>query len=334
MTDLSLKVALENGGPDYLGVDPPNSQFLCWCTKTTRDDFQNAIWGAPDTQFYELCADVGVGTKCTSCLLDAEAIYDETSRHSAARGNKSSKSNRAEKRGVKRIVYDWLDRISPRVAVPLRGIVPILTGDGVSTIASVANSVSRSIGPRSPHFAVRFNIYDAGGRRIDSIAKTLAPGERLDHEITGPIGSAGLSTGSCRMSMIALSEGFRGSIRPHFTIKTTCSLSTVHSQGNGRRTSFVRTAVPPRGETQYLSVVNCEQEPASIQIQAVRGDEEIMRRQLSLAPYGAALVELELPKGADDTARPLIASLKSDRMVRTHAMVAAGDPARISLHHI
>jgi hypothetical protein len=204
----------------------------------------------------------------------------------------------------------------------------------VSTIVSVANSVSRAIGPRSPRFAVRLDIRDADGRCVESAAETLAPGERLDHEVPRWERGDRLSTGSCRVSMVALDSGYRGSIRPHFTIKTAQSISCVHSQGNGRRTAFVRTVEPQHGETQYLSVVNCEQETASVQIRASRDGAELMTQQTSLAPRGAALVELTVPTALRDPIKPIVAELKSDRPVRTHIVVAAGNPARISLHHI
>lgn len=316
------------------GSSASDEQILCWCEKVTRDQFREAIWNAPAAQFYDLCGSIGVGTKCTSCLLDAEAAYDEAVRQPAPRTGAVSKRQRADRRGAKRAIYEWLDRLSPRVAIPLRGIVPILTGEGVSTIVTVANSIPRAVGVRSPRFTVRLDVRAADGRKIDSIARTLSPGERLDHEISRWNAHDGLSTGSCRVLTTALEDGYRGSVRPHFTIRTPRSFSTVHSQGNGRRTAFVRTVIHPHGETQYLSVVNCEHEPAAIEVRATRDGEELMTRQVSVPPLGAALVELAVPNAQRDTSRPIVAELKANRLVRTHMVVAAGRPARISLDHV
>lgn len=312
----------------------PDADILCWCEKITRADFRNAAWNAPDEQFYDLCRSIGVGTKCTSCLLDAEAVFDEAVRQPAPKHGAAGARRQVARRGAKRIIYDWFDAWSPRVAVPLRGVVPILAGEGVSTIVTVANSVPRALGARSPRFAVRMEVRDEEGRKINAIAKTLAPGERLDHEITPWSGQGGLSTGSCRVLMRALDEGYRGSIRPHFTVRTPHSLSTVHSQGNGRRATSIRTIIRPERETQYLSVVNCEQEAASIQLRATRDGEEIVTRQVSIAPFGATLLELALPNGLRDPSRPIVAELKSNRLVRNHMVVAAGSPPRISLDHV
>ncbi len=312
----------------------PREAFLCWCEKVTHDAFRRAVSSAPEEQFYDLCRATGVGTKCTSCLLDAEAAYDEAARQPMTRIGTTAAPRRTDRLNAKRTLYAWLDRLSPRAVIPMRGIVPVLAGAGISTTVSVSNSSSRAIGAHSPRFAVQLDLRDADGRSMGSVARTLAPGERLDHEVPPWTDGEGLSTGSCRVSMKALGNGYRGSIRPHFTVKTTRSISCVHSQSNGRRTAFLRTVARPQGETQYLSVVNCEPEAASIQVRATRDGDELMIRRVTIAPLGAMLIELAVPFEQRHSSKPIVAELKSDRRLRTHIVVAAGDPARISLHHI
>ena len=53
-----------------------SNDVLCWCDKgVSHRDFVEFTLQNPEMEFGNLCEKIGVGQRCTSCLLNAEETY-------------------------------------------------------------------------------------------------------------------------------------------------------------------------------------------------------------------------------------------------------------------
>ena len=315
--------------------------YLCFCNQISAGAFQNAAILNPDATFDELCAETGLGTMCTSCLLNAETEFSAA----RVRTNPARDARRRHRRVrfSRQDVYRVFDRLAPRIPIRLRGIIPVFGGVGVRTILSIANSLPPVVGARSPDFDVSVLCRDSGGYPCFRHEERVPVGGRLDLDISdglasgnyGVHGATRIDTGSCWLSYKACAEGYRGSIRPHFKVETAAAVGSVHSINRGHRSMAVTTIAENPDETQFISAVNCTTQEVTFDVDVESHRFGARRETVEIPPRGTVLHRLPLRQLSDEVQRePLRVTARSSGDVRWHFVVAAGNPPRISMDHV
>lgn len=328
---------------DRVSIDEIRARdaYLCFCNQISADAFQNAVIRNPDATFDELRAETGLGTLCTSCLLNAETAF--IAARVRANPTRDPRRRRHRARFSRQDVYRVFDRLAPRIPIRLQGIIPVFGGVGVRTILSIANSIPPVVGARSPDFDVRVLCRDSGGRPCFRHEERVPVGGRLDLDISeglapdnhGVHGAIRIATGSCWLSYKACVEGYRGSIRPHFKVETAAAVSSVHSINRGHRRMAVTTIAENLDETQFLSAVNCTTQPVTFDVDVESRRLRARRETVEIPRRGTVLYRLPLRQLPDEVRRePVRVTARSSGEVRWHFVVAAGDPPRISMDHV
>jgi bacterioferritin-associated ferredoxin len=315
----------------------PRDAYLCFCEAITPDEFRARIAAAPDASFERICADTGVASKCTACLLNAENLFIETKRAGTiAVGDRPLVARHPGEGWSRQRLYRVVDALFPDIARTIPGIIPIVFGPGISTVLVFANTVPPVIGSRAPAFRVKVEGRDAEGRVTLRESSVVAPGGRLEIDISRGLAETArpgeLGTGACFLSYRATGRGYLGSIRPHFKVVTPRAASSVHSAGGGRENAFIETCFLNPAERQYVSAVNCTDRAANVSLSLLVDGAPISLGATELPPRGARLIAV--PRERAPEGRPFGVLARADREVRWHYLVAEGEPPRISLDHI
>jgi len=310
--------------------------YLCFCEQVTADEFRARIQTAPDASFDAVCAELGIASKCTACLLNAETIFIETARPDSGRAGAAPARKTAKAASAKQQVYRLIDAVFPKVARVVPGIIPVIAGKDIVTTVSFANTIPPVIGSRAPAFQVRVETHDAEGKVVYRDGGTVQPGGRLEFEICKGLKTSTesdeLVTGACFLTYKALQDGYIGCIRPHFKVITPISTTAVHSAGAGDCDAFMEVCFMNPNERQYVSAVNCTDKPATVTMAVLVEGERREAGAWTLPPRGARL--LPVPADMAPPGRVVGVNALSDRDVRWHYMVVSGTPPRISLDHI
>ncbi len=312
--------------------------YLCFCEEVTAEAFRDHIRAHQDQPFEDACAALGVASKCTACLLNAENEFVEAARGSAKPGETGK--HRAPQTGHDRPtgrhrIYALLDAVSPSLARRIPGIIPIIAGPGIKTTLAFSNVAPPLIGERAPAFDISIETHDSEGRLVDRVRDRVERNSRREFEVSkGISGGAvdGISTGACFLTYRAHGgSGYLGCIRPHFKVESAISVSSVHSAAGGARHAYIEARPANPAERQYVSVVNAATRPASVKVTTLVDGAPVGTGTWAVPARGARLCAV--PAGAPLDAVVGVAA-EADRPVRWHFMVAEGTPPRLSLDHI
>lgn len=314
--------------------------FLCYCREVTQDDFRHGVWRAPDRPFTALCAELGVGMKCTACLLNAENLYYAARKDRPADYAGEAKAEASEPLWSRRRLYALADAIAPSVGIVSNEVVPLLAGPGVSTTLTVANSVSTAIGSRSAPFRNTARVYDAEGKLAGTRSFAVAPGERVDLTVSDLL-NGGQNTddfvlGSCWLSRQPQGPGYRGSIRGHFSVRTPRATTAVHAQEaqkSGSRT-FMTSRLNP-DERQYVSLVNCGSRASdvTVSVSLLHGSCPSQDIPATIPVRGSVLVPLpRLGDGGNDHIH--VVTIASEQRSRYHLLIRSSDGEQLSMDHV
>lgn len=316
-------------------------EVICFSKGISFADFRDYIWSHPDATFEECCEQTGLGTACTACTPNAQEYYTVCRREQPATFKSNNPigniAGKAPIRLSKKSFYALIDRLSPKVPFLLKGVIPVFGGELFKTTVSISNAMPPNLKGKSPPFELRLEYRDHDGRILDTEYAMLDPGTRLDR-----ITSDGLSAtdgdiryGSCWIYMKATKVGHRGSIRPHFTVEGRSGATTLHSQGGGKRQAGPMMTMIGPSEEQYVSLLNCEEEPAEVEIQIDGDSGRIDTLHESLPAFGSSMVSITngLTRAINhDTL--IMVRVVSSRKVRPHLVVSDDQLGRLSLDHI
>lgn len=314
--------------------------YLCYCLDVTHDDFKRSVWRDPDLSFTDVCARLGVGTKCTACLLNAENLYYTARREQPADFHDDEGAARPKSTGWHRQrLYALVDAAAPSVGILTHEVAPVFAAPGITTTMTIANAVSRSIGARSARFKGAVMVHDATGRLLGTQSFTLPQGSRADIPVSEMLAGVpdenGYLIGSCWVKRVPEGPGYRGSIRGHFMVRTPCATTAVHAQEAqkaGTR-SFMTSRLNP-DEAQFVSLVNCGSRTSrtTVLVSLLRGD-ACKELSVDIPPRGSVLLPLPMLSDALDDHIHVVA-ITSEQRARYHLMISSGDGLRLSLDHV
>jgi len=325
---------------------PQKDAVLCYCGNGVMTaDFERAVQVDSASSFEDVCRKLGVGQKCTACLLSAENLYCTASKflvsaqsgaHFSTIGPAGSGPARLKTR-----LLGVLDKILPNLPKPRLEVSPVLVGSNLTTLLTVSNQFPPKIGARNAPVRVRLHTRNHQGKVLFRTQRVLRPGERLDIDIGESLEQSSLSDeishGSCWIRITTIGRGNVGSIRPHFVLLTNCSACNLHTQSKNGKTQALIVMRDNPSERQFVSHINLSDEQARVtcRIRPIEAPENERRLERIVAQRGADLMELPLCLVGGRPVRGLYELLfESDRLVRRHWLAASSNLDRISADHV
>ena len=331
------------------GVVAPD-ELLCYCdVGIDYATFESLTSRNPEMAFDEVCETLGVGRRCTACLLNAETAYYRASGRKVA--DKPSKGQRARRvgeggnllsgwRGWKRATYSLVDAAMPWLSLRRVEVAPIVRAPGLSTTVIVSNAFPSVLGCKSARQKIRFCCRDYEGNVFWEEVHHLEPGGRIELNASEklPYGdSRELITGSCWIYMDAVGSGYSGSTRPHFNLVTARSVTALHTQRANGPESFFITVHKRLTERQFLLHLNLKKRPIDVECTVSHVDNPEVKATFPrrIAPLGSDVFELplsELSRQWSDGYFQMHSH--TDTEVRRLLLVAGDDLTGVSADHI
>jgi bacterioferritin-associated ferredoxin len=311
-------------------------ELLCYCVGWRRDRFEAHVRADPAADFARACETSGVGMVCTSCLLNAEVVYARAKRMAPAAISGAARAAAAESWHIpsRGEIAAWLVRHSPLVPGKFESVCPAIAGPDLTTILTVSNAAPPPVGARTARFAVEVELRGADGRVAAALSGEAAPGQTWRADLGAALGAApdgDVACGSARIVLRALDRGYKGMVRPHFSIRARRGSAAVHTANASRNASTPHVFSARRaGERHFVHVRNCG--PREISCRAnVRpidaGAPAEIRRVLPA--WGSAMIELA-PEGNGLHEVHVVC----DGLQRTYFVTADADLGRVSVDHV
>lgn len=311
-------------------------ELLCYCVGWSRARFAAHVQAAPEADFARACETSGVGMVCTSCLLNAEVAYTEAKRAapSGAAGSSAKTGARVWRLPSRGEVADWLVAHSPLVPGKFESVCPAIAGKDFTTILTVSNAIAPPVGAKSARFGIEVELRDADGKIAAALSGEAAQGQTWHTDLgaaLAPAPDGEIACGSARIVLGALDRGYKGMVRPHFSIRARRGSAAVHTANASRNASTPHVFSARRaGERHFVHVRNCEARALTcrVDLRAVDGGETVETRRV-LSAWGSAMIELA-PRGGGLHSAHVVC----DGLQRTYFVSADADMARVSVDHV
>lgn len=335
-----------NGPVPARRADAPE-ELICGCTGLTRPDLEGLLAADPGLDFERMQGATGAGLRCTACMLDLEYHFVSIDRSKLTKDGPDGPSGAAERRPLKRRLYDFIDRLSPLVPARLDNVLPVVKGPGIAQYVIVANQPMLDGGGEcAPEMGVALIVRDGEGSVVHREAHTVGGGTVLRADVSRHLPDAApgapLAVGSVQVVRRARRSGHRGTTRPQTEVVAAAGHSAVHGQapggpGEGWLTGFCR----PGEERLFISFVSAGDHPATIEIAypfPVVGalDCAAATTTVALPPRGARLLEVVLPEAAAAAVgdRPMGIRWRVDGRFKAHGWCTSPGLDRLSLDHL
>lgn len=321
-------------------------EIICACVNLNRAAYKSFLAANPAATFEEVLAMTKAGATCTACLLDLEYHFVTASRQrpTAARQANLPDVDR-DQRGLKRRLFDFIDKWSPMVPFKLIERLPVICGADVEQRLWVSNRSLLFAGNRAaPPYNLEVTIRDAVGTVLHTLRHTVEPDASFEFPVSGylsPAHEAGdLTVGSMEIRRSSAFSGVRGTTRPQTEILAPNGACSVHAQAyKTPGEKWFSIYHRPADQRIFLSYISFKHAPIEIDLTYPMNAKDLgiepSRHRLTIAPFGAVLHEICLtPEAAEmlDT-RDMILRWTSDGEYNCHVFCATPDLSRLSIDH-
>lgn len=322
-----------------------SNDVLCWCDKgVSHRDFVEFTLQNPEMEFGNLCEKIGVGQRCTSCLLNAEETYVKARQGEVQILAESDKiilksAQSQVKKTAKHKFYDRVDSIFPNIPRSRTEIMPIIAGNKISTELRISNSEPPILMGRAASFVVNIQCYCREGVCFKQKSYQLRPNDHIAVNVSDDLPTNGdpghLQTGSCWIEMKPLDDGYIGFTRPHFLIRSQRGTSSLHTQFVSSQHSIFNSARINRRECQFISYVNAEDRPVKVSftVRPLNSAFQEAESSCTLVPYGAKVMPIpELLNLTESYYRRI--ECWADGATRRHLIISDTDFDQVSIDHL
>lgn len=320
--------------PRITEVDDP--ELLCYCVGWSRTRFAAHVQAAPEADFARACETSGVGMVCTSCLLNAEVAYADAKRTTPAEAALSSAKAGASvwRVPMRARIADWLVKHSPLVPGRFESVCPAIASADLTTILTISNAIAPPIGAKSARFGIEVELRDSDGRIAAALSGEAAQGETWRADLgaaLAPAPAGQIACGSARIVLRALDRGYKGMVRPHFSIRARRGSAAVHTANASRNASTPHVFSTRRpGERHFMHVRNCEARELTCRVDLRSVDAgDATETSRVLPAWGSAMIELAPSGGGLHSAHVVC-----DGLQRTYFVSADADLGRVSVDHV
>lgn len=276
------------------------SHIICTCLNISEEEMRAKIQ-AEGVTFEEFLEFSGAGSKCTSCLLDIEYAFSQTSGLEPRSRSKVSATAKSSL-PLRQKIWAFLDKVSPSVPIVLESVAPILIGPEITQTVLIANdSLMFERKDCAPPTMIEYIIRDSSGAVHRQGKKTAYPGDAIKIIPTEYLPkSDSLDVGSISLRRKSLSAGHRGTTRPQLTIEAPGGASSVHFQKSDFKINrWVSILWNPKSEVIFLALINDGAQPLNYQVTYPYGvglpEESLCNSLINVSPYGAHLHRVSLP---------------------------------------
>ncbi len=328
----------DQGAPD---------DIICACMNFRRSDMHAFLAANPTNDFDLFLRETDIGHTCTACLLDLEYEFVTFDFKTAAKPHARSKTAKDKAAGrplfSKQRFYTFLDRLSPRVSVPLEEVLPVLAGNGFSQRLLITNQSLLYAGELcAPTMNVEIVVRDGDGKVRSSMKHAVKAGETFEQELSPLIADdteEALQIGSVKIRRFASEDGFRGTTRPQTELIGPGGASAVHGQA-ARHNSGGEVTFGPLGSARaFISFVNDDEKPITLSLRYplplwAEPQDGPIRSDVVIPAHGTRLVEIAPPdQSTGDTPSLCRVSWRGAGKYKAHVFNADADLTRLSIDH-
>lgn len=327
-----------------------SAEYLCFCMGVRAEEWRRLSQAHDHDDVASLLLETGVGTHCTACVQDAEYAFLEA--RSGGAGDTplrpADKAARAGSVGAAAaaagpgLLRRLLDRLSPQIGTRMRSFFPVVAGPGARTLLSVENGAAPPIACRLPVMTAKIELRGLDGRPLYECTHRIAPGARLDLDVSALVSPAGAPGGSGafdglgvaargRIALRAKTAGHVGAIRPHISVATEGAATSVHTVDAGDQVSRHLFDFGPAEVENGVFVVNAAKGANETEIRILRDGrgEPVWRERIAVPKDGAAWVALPRAAGAEGLHLVEVSAAGVQR-----SFFLCGDRSAISVDHI
>tara|TARA_Y100001934_G_scaffold282380_1_gene395881 strand:+ start:1589 stop:2530 length:942 start_codon:yes stop_codon:yes gene_type:complete len=310
--------------------------------------FEAVIASKPDISFDEILEITGAGKTCTACLLDLEYNFVSVPRPEGGKASRSAfKKGRADRKSLKRRVFDFLDRVSPARVFPSADRVPIINARGVQQRVWVANrSMLFEKEFCGPPMELELSVFGSDGTLLHKRTVVLEPESTfsfLASDYLAPPASddrMGITVGSVEIVRRGLKPGYRGTTRPQTEIVARNGACNVHGQAFKIAGEYwFGTDFRPDSERIFLTFMNFSADPLSIDVAyPVTPDPKPQERchEFVIPGNGTAIHEITLTDAERDNleTEELAIRWRTTGDFNCYALCATPDLSNFSIDHV
>lgn len=326
------------------------SDFVCACFEITRSDLQSMVAEDPNMTFDRMMEESNAGRRCTACLLDLE--YEFTQAKNMPRKAKTGTSFKRPKPEIdlKQKLYRQADRLFPAVGDQLFGLLPVLSGPGMTQYIRLTNDSLLYEGEVcAPVIDYDLVVTAADGRvchqeRIvvepDSSARVSVSDKLLEPEAGEREQAPRPLVGAVWLRWQYRKPGFKGTSRPQTEIVTGSSNCSLHAQGgrSSRDTYFSMVANPV--DRLFVSIINTGWNVLDLDMyypmNSGQRTPDSPRHRIQVPSRGTHLHEVTLtPEEVQSFQKqPIQLQWSGDRRRTCHIICSNRDLTRLSMDHI
>ncbi len=215
-----------------------NNENLCHCNKVSFQDILNEN-GLNVPQYEIYLKNNNIGNKCTSCLPEAEILYNyiyqnkekiepfiKLKKHTP-NNNQKYKFNQKIKK-LKENIYEIIDFILPKKVPVLKAYIPVISSNKIQSYIVNGNFSYPFNSNKTKTKLINIKVYDEKGSIFWKIKKRLKPNDMMRLPIP-KYNNENISVGYAEINSKFLEKGDRGTSRIHLNVISDSSISQVHS---------------------------------------------------------------------------------------------------------
>ena len=286
------------------------SCVICACFEVTENQIRN-YFSDPENSVDGLAVDLGVGTKCTACLLDVDLVLDEHFNTHIDPNVVFKATDKLGKANKESGFREYMDERESGFFVQNGEISTVLSFVNYSELFEASDTLAT--------FDYRLRIFGNDGQMARDLRGTIV------HDDAALIRFSEISNcppeGWFLLSFNAQDEGMYGALRPQFILAGSNFSATVHTQPHWSACTGKSVMLLPDNEgfKSSVSVLNPSSKPAQITISVrdVEGNEGPSYK-MDLISLGAEIIDLDKILPRQPAGVPTFVQIASNIPVRKH----------------
>ena len=316
-----------------------SEKFICSCKQISNKEYEDFTVNNQSYTFDEINQNLGVAATCGACLLNAELLYLKLSEANdiTIKNLKVSKYKNTLMKISKKYLLSYYSNFFKRKIIIQTA--PILSGKNIATDLIISNIMPKGFEKETVPFKIKCRIIDANGKILLSKKYYLEKNKRLIVPLNiqkKENNKLIYADGSIWLKMIPLSGGFLGLTRPHIRLSAKNSISSIHLQHARKKGTILETSFLNKNETQYLSVVNLENNIVNLVVKISNDIKILQEVKIIIQPLESKLIDVtqiyKMIKKNNDKYNKIIISHTGT--LRRNIIIYNHDPEIISIDHV
>ncbi|MDB9971190.1 hypothetical protein OAE09_00855 [Alphaproteobacteria bacterium] len=316
-----------------------SEKFICSCRQISNKKYEDYTINNQSSSFDQINQTLGVAITCGACLLNAELLYLKLSEKNNITINNWTNHKYKElfnQISKKYFFSHYNNYFKKKIIVQT---APIFSGKNITTDLVISNITPKGFEKETVPFKIKCRIIDANGKILLSKKYYLEKNKRLIVPLNiqkKENNKLIYADGSIWLKMIPLSGGFLGLTRPHIRLSAKNSISSIHLQHARKKGTILETSFLNKNETQYLSVVNLENNIVNLVVKISNEIKVLQEVKIIIQPLESKLINVtqiyKMIKKNNDKYNKII--IIHTGTLRRNIIIYNHDPEIISIDHV